>query len=200
MGKQAAVRIWRLPLAVTVICGCVCGLAASVRAEESSQAACAAAALARPDNVGSSMSRPGNKWQQEVRVAATFRPTSADCLSLVRPKTPRAFFKMQRPKNHRQWTRTKGQGFVDQEGDQPIGDEGGIGSVSVGPPPGRPKPLKHFLYRCTPGKGVTDVRAVIILKVTSAEDGSLLGRRSYSWPVKVESIPFAFGGGVKGPC
>lgn len=201
MGTQDTLRIWRLPLAVTVICGFVCGLAASVRAEESSQEACVFAALARPANVGSSMSRPGNKWQQEVRVAATFRPTSADCLSMISRKTPRAFFKMQRPKNHQRWTRTKGQEFVDQQGDfKPIGDEGGSGGVVVGPPPGRPKPLKHFLYRCTPGKGITHVRVVITIKVTSAVDGSFLGRKSYSWPVRVESIPFAFAGGVKGPC
>jgi hypothetical protein len=91
--------------------------------------------------------------------------------------------------------------IVDQHGDfLPIGDDGGSGGAVYGPPPGPPKPLKNFLYRCTPGKGITHVRAVIDIRVASAVDGTFLGKKSYSWPVEIEHIDFAFAGGVKKAC
>jgi hypothetical protein len=201
MGRRGAVGVWGLPLVLSLICAIACGLAASAQAEAPSQASCVVAALARPDNVGSDMSRPGNKWEQEILVAADFDPTSAGCLPLVARSAPQAFFKMQRPKNHKQWTRTKGIDLVDESNDfKPIGDEGGSGIAVYGPPPGRPKPLKHFLYRCSPGKAITHVRVVITLKAASVADGSLLGRRSYSWPVHIQGGAFAFAGGVKKAC
>jgi hypothetical protein len=203
MGKRATVRIWGLPLVLFLICAIACGLAASAQAEAPSQASCVAAALARPGNVESDMSRPGNKWEQEILVAADFDPTSAGCLPLVARSAPRAIFKMQSPKNHRRWTRTKGLDFLDESNGTPfppIGADGGTGIAVYGPPPGRPKPLKHFLYRCSPGKAVTHVRVVITLKVTSAADGSLLGHKSYSWPVHIQGGAFAFAGGVKKAC
>ncbi len=200
MGKQVTVRIWGLPLALTITCGLICALAASARAEVPSQDSCVAAALARPDNVASKMIRPGNKWQQEILAVADFAPTPAGCLSLITRQTPNAFFKMQRPKNHKQWTRTKGQELGDPTSGfpfQPIGDEGGTGQANYDPP----KPIKRFRYRCTPGKGITHVRVVIAIRVDSVVDGSLLARKSYSWPVEIEhGLTFTFGGGVKKAC
>lgn len=201
MEKRAVARISGSSLALAAICGIALALAGSVRAEAPSQDSCLAAALARPGNVSSDMSRPGNKWDQEILVRGDFESTPTDCLSLIVRQTPRAFFKMQRPKNHEMWIRTKGLVLVDESNDfQPIGGEGGTGTAVYGPPPGPPKPLTHFLYRCTPGMGITRVRVIIAIRATSAVDGRLLGRRSYSWPVHVQGGAFAFAGGVKRAC
>ena len=154
-----------------------------------------------------SMVYPGDRRKQTMGSEARLNPTSPDCLPLVTREVPKVFFKMQRPKNHKVWTKTKAQELVNSsDDDQPIGDTGGLGDVGViASGQSRPGVIKapHFLYRCTPGKGVTRVKAVYKMKVDSAVDGHTLGRKTYSKPVKIYPVlkhNTVQGGGVRHAC
>jgi hypothetical protein len=191
-----------LPVAVSATAMLVTVFAApppaSARVEEPSLKSCVSAALARPKNVGTIFLNPGEKAQQEVSVSADFPPLSAGCQSLIVRQAPSAVFKMQRPRNHERWVRTEAVEFFSEASHQfqTVGAEGGTGVARY-----RPKaPTNHFRYRCTPGRGVTHVRVVITVKVDSAEDASLLARKPYSWPVKIETGLEPILGRVSGPC
>lgn len=153
--------------------------------------------------IGSVMSSPGDRRKQYVGTGAKLAPISPSCQTLITRETPQIFFKMQRPKNHKEWTRTKTQPLVDGDYNPVDGNAGGKGGAYVVTDPKSPYRDSKFRYRCTPGKGITHVRAVYNIKVDSAVDGSELGHRSMSTPVNVQHIPRGapvMGGGVPGAC
>ena len=151
--------------------------------------------------IGSVMNYPGDRRKQSVGTAARLDPVSPDCLPLINRETPQIFFKMQRPKNHKKWTKTKDWPMRDGSNDPIDGNVGGKGAAFVETNPKSPFRDSKFRYRCTPGKGITHVRAVYKLKVDSAVDGNTLGRRTYSVPVKIHSVSgIVLGGGVAKAC
>jgi hypothetical protein len=150
---------------------------------------------------------PGDRRKQITESAAMLRPVPTECLTLVERKTPQAYFKMQRPDNHRQWIRTKPRSLTNEEGNAPFegNDEGGEGTIFVYAPGGGKGRTKdrRFLYRCTPGKSVTHVWVVYRLKVASVGGGDIIGRKSYTAAVKILPVPHydpVQGGGVGKRC
>ena len=78
--------------------------------------------------------------------------------------------------------------------DPHIGDDGGIGEVFFHGPPARlhkPRYSRSDLraYRCTPGKGITHVRALFKNTVTSVKTGKVVEQRIATVPVRVRSYP-----------
>jgi hypothetical protein len=90
-----------------------------------------------------------------------------------------------------------------------IGNAGGIAEVFFSPPRRLHEPSysRHDsrLYRCTPGKGVTRVRALLQNTVKSSA-GKVVARKVSVVPVRVRSypgkgpMPNAWRGAVRGPC
>jgi hypothetical protein len=91
-----------------------------------------------------------------------------------------------------------------------ITDSGGVGEVYFHPPwkLHEPSYSRHDprLYRCTPGKSVTHVRALVKSTVTSVGTGKVAGQRVVVVPVQVRRypgkgpMPKAWRGAVRGPC
>lgn len=91
-----------------------------------------------------------------------------------------------------------------------VGNDGGIAEVYFSPPRRLHEPsyARHDprLYLCTPGKGVTHVRALFQNTVTSSGSGKVVGQRTIVVPVRVRSYPGkgpmrnAWRGAVRGPC
>jgi hypothetical protein len=196
---RAAVRIRGALMAVAAVSGIILAAAVSSSARaEPSLNSCVSAALARPKNVRALVIRPGDKAQQEVVASADFATISAECQSVITRQAPNAFFKMQRPRNHKRWVRTEVVEFFSEATHQyrTVDAAGGVGVAWYHPK----APTNHFVYRCTPGKGVTHVRVLITVAVDNAADGSFLKKRSYSSPVKIESGLQPILGRVSGPC
>jgi hypothetical protein len=172
---------------------------------------CVDVALAKPraayPNLGHAyMNFPGDRRRQSTDTFSKLKPTSVACRQLVTRKTPRVVFKVQNPNNHQRWAKTKPQVLqindINASGSyRPMEpDEGGIGAAGFSSPGLRFK-NKKLLYRCTPGKGVTKAQAVYQMEADSAVDGHILGRKSYTVPVKIHPVRFAvLGGGVKRAC
>jgi len=169
--------------------------------------ACTNEALTKPEfnaQKAATMNEPGNRELQYLFTGATLHKQGADCLPLVKREGPRVFFKMQRPRNHKAWIRSKTEEMVTKEGSAAIrrlmGGRAGRGEAAIlaskaGRGMGEPLELgevvdSKFIYRCTPGKAVTEVDVVFVMSARSAVDGAVLGERSYAAPVKiVHTIP-----------
>ena len=186
---------------------CLVGEAGSARANEEPAAsgqlqACTQAALAEPEfnpSKAATMSEPGNRELQSLFTVAGLHRSSTDCLSLVRREGPRVYFKMQRPANHKKWIRSRSQRMITKEGSAAVprvlGDQGGRGEAAVLAKAHKSMNLGEiadgkFIYKCTPGKAVTQVRVVFVMTARSAANGQVLRERSYSAPVKIiHAIP-----------
>lgn len=164
--------------------------------------ACTQAALGEPEfnaNKAATMNEPGNRESQYLFAVASLHKSSTDCLPLVRREGPRVFFKMQRPENHKAWIHSKSQEMITREDGyshpRVLGDEGGRGEAALlaksDGSPGLGKVVdSRFIYRCTPGRAVTQVKVVFVMTARGAVDGKVLGRRSYAAPVSIiHAIP-----------
>ncbi len=133
-----------------------------------------------------------NSRQQSVGGYLQFEPTSAVCAPLVSRETPIARMKIQRPNNHSKFIRSKKKelrgGY--EEGPDPgtlvpvpmDANTKELGSVEFDRYSGDSNKLR---YRCTPGKGVTKAWTTFIIRVVSPTDGSILGKRSVTEPIKI---------------
>jgi hypothetical protein len=111
-------------------------------------------------------------------------------------------FRIENPKKHNQWKRSKPQKLED-ENDLTIGDEGGIGNASLyisGYDDGIKKP--HLRYRCSRKGGVSRAQAVYRMSAYSTVHDRVFSK-SYIAPVKVQPVPRfnpVQGGGVRRAC
>lgn len=68
--------------------------------------------------------------------------------------------------------------------------KGGVGTAYAPESPGWPEPdpaLERYRYNCTPGPGVTQVRALVKNAVKDLSSGEVAAQRIYEVPVKVKS-------------
>ncbi|HEX5797507.1 MAG TPA: hypothetical protein VFX86_03905 [Candidatus Saccharimonadales bacterium] len=162
---------------------------------------CVKAALRKPKRKNEAvMIFPGDRRKQEVSVFARLNPVSETCSPLIARETPKVFIKVQNPRNHKKWFRSKTK--LLEHNNLPIDGNGGQGGSAWFSKYNGDK-NKKLLYRCTPGKGVTRVQSVYRLKVNSAIDGHTLGTKSYRVFVRidpVDKINPVLGGGVRRAC
>jgi hypothetical protein len=153
---------------------------------------------------GPQMGYPGDRKRQIISAEAKLVPVSADCLPLISRNIPRAFFKIQRPNDHKKWSSTKpAVAYIWRENgpEQVDGNSNGIAEASFAAVGGKPI-KKSLLYRCSPGRGITRVQAVFKVSVVSAADGRTLGRKIYSAPVDILALfpDLVRNGGVPHEC
>jgi hypothetical protein len=158
---------------------------------------CIDSALERPQIRFTGMVYPGDRRKQTLELQARISSIPETCRQEVTRPTPKAIFMVQSPRNHKRWFRSKPRGFRVENA--PVGDDGGISDAAFEGFGGN----KGLDYRCTPGKGITHVKAVLKLDANSSADGQVLGRKSYPVPIRVLPVPRidpVQGGGVRKAC
>jgi len=157
---------------------------------------CINIALERPRVRFTGMVYPGDRRKQIIEIQARISSIPEACRQEV-TRTPKAIFMVQSPRNHKRWFRSKPRGFRVENA--PVGDDGGVSDTAFEGFGGN----KGLDYRCTPGKGVTHVKAVLKLDANSPVDGQVLGQKSYPVSIKVIPVPRGYpvqGGGVRKAC
>lgn len=136
---------------------------------------------------------PGDSKKQYTRSYAYYRPMPKVCHDKYM-RIPQAKMQMQSPKNHRRWFNISNYSWPTLYDHGPGVEDPRVGNI------GGITRVKHFrfpfgirdkrkLYRCTPGKGVTHVRALYKSVVRDLETGKTIGRsRIRRAPIRVRYI------------
>lgn len=151
------------------------------------------------DVLKSEMFRPGDPKSQSIISRASLQPTSEECLQLgISRENPTVSFQIENPKKPGKFfTIGKPQGLKGSKG--PLGNQGGTGEAYIAPVFAIKNP--RYRYRCTPGKGVTDVRAIYHTQV-DGPDGNKLAEKDRTVRVRVRPVrgPLEHKGAVRRAC
>jgi hypothetical protein len=163
------------------------------------QQSCVKAGTALPRLQENDVLHPGDYKSQTLYTVAIFRPMPIQCRGLYR-RIPEIKFQLQNPFRHGIWFGLgRFQEFMGEAGR--VGDVGGKGRAYFAPVLEDRNP-KH-LYRCTPGPGKTQARAVFRSTVKLAGTGKVVGRHVRALRMKVKRVRGMLKpgrGGVRGAC
>jgi hypothetical protein len=217
---------------VACLAGFVAGsaLATPTTTTSALEQSCVSAGTAMPRIVEALMRHPGDHKTQTASVKADYGPMPDECVGIFL-RVPDIKFQIQDPQNHQRWVGAgpfesfaKSSETVEKELDEiekeleergescdgsntchtdnRIKNKGGVFEAGASYPTFIPTRER---YRCTPGKGVTHVRALLRNIVRNTNTSSIAGKRITAVPVRVKRAKTLSSrqhhrGGVRGPC
>lgn len=150
------------------------------------------------DVLKSEMFRPGDPKSQSMISRASLQPYDACLQAGLSRENPTVTFQIENPNKPNSYiTVGKPQGLKGPKG--PLGNQGGTGDAYIAPVFAIKNP--KYRYRCTPGKGVTDVRAIYHTQV-NGPDGNKLAEKDRTVRVRVRPVhgPLEHKGAVRRAC